>query len=158
KDHLKDLSPVMKLPYTRARRYVIESLRQLGREAAPEVPVLAQALKDREPDIRKKAATVLRDLGPEARQAFRALLDASRDEDEEVAGAAFTALSSLGKPIPAEMDSLTEAVGDKKRRIVVRRFAAKLLGELGPDAVKARAVLVRVLKTDNDTALVETAV
>ena len=156
KADLDCIGPVMALSYRRARLYVIDALGQMGADAAPAIPVLVQALKDSDSGVRKKAATVLRDLGPTARpRAFRALLASSDDEDEEVAKAAFVALLELGKLTPAEVELLLEAVGNVKRRILVRRLAAIRLGEQRADASKAVPTLTRLLQTEKDNWLVK---
>jgi HEAT repeat protein len=154
KDDIDCLRPIAALSYQRARLYAVDALRQLGPDARPGIPVLAQALKDRDSEVRRKAATVLRDLGPTARPAaFRTLLETASDADEEVARAALDALIELGKLTPAEIAVLTEALGDDKRRIWVRRFAALRLGEQGALAEKAVPALVKVLQGEKDVVL-----
>jgi S1-C subfamily serine protease len=157
-EDLDCLLPVVKHPSARARLYAVDALARLGAGAKNGIPVLVQALKDRDADIRKKAAAVLRDLGPTARpKAFRVLLTSASDEDEEVARAAFHALFELGKLTAAELDLLVEAVNDEKRRAFVRRFAAYRLGEQGSEAARAVPALTRVLEHDKDAALVKIA-
>jgi HEAT repeat protein/S1-C subfamily serine protease len=156
KEDLDCLSPAIRLSYTPARAYVVDALGRLGTDARHAVPVLAQALKDRDSDVRRKAAKVLGDLGPLARrQAFRTLLAtaSAADGDEEVAKAALDALINLEKLTSAEIDLLIEALDDDKRWVCVRRYAAFHLGALGPQAAAAVPALTRALQTARDDNL-----
>ncbi len=156
KEDLDCLTPAIRLAYTPARLYVVEALGRLGTDARHAVPVLAQALKDRDNDIRRKAAQVLGGLGPLARrQAFQTLLAtaSATDADETVAEAALEALMKLGELTRAETDLLIEALGDDKRWIWVRCFAARRLGDQGPQAAAAVPALAQVLQTAKDDNL-----
>jgi S1-C subfamily serine protease/HEAT repeat protein len=156
REDLDCLGAALGVAYKPARLYVIDALSQMGPDAQSAVPVLAQALKDRDNDVRRKAAQVLGSLGPLARrQAFRTLLAtaSAAAADEEVAKAALDALINLQKLTSAEIDLLIEALDDDKRWVCVRRYAAFHLGAQGPQAAAAVPALSRALQTSKDDNL-----
>jgi HEAT repeat protein len=61
---------------TAVRRKAIEALGGMGAEAKSAVPVLTDALKDR--DIQVDAATALGDIGPDAKSAVQALTEVTK--------------------------------------------------------------------------------
>ena len=153
KEDVTCLGPVYRSGHKRAQLYAIESLGQLGSQAVEGAPILAQALKDHDSEVRKKAADALRRMGPSARYvAFRILLAAS-DADEVAGAAALEALYEQGKLTAGEIDLLNEAAGDEKRRQFIRYFAVMRLGEEGDKAVKAVPTLIRVLDNEKDAKL-----
>lgn len=157
-DQLDCLKKLTALAYPPGRLYAVEAIKRLGHHATAGIPVLLEALKDKDTDVRLKALAVLRVLAPSARrQAFQTLLETSNDADEDVAKAAFNALCEVGKLTTTEIDLLVEAVRDEKRRYFVRRFAAFRLGEQELLAVKAGPVLTRVLEADKDDHLLQLA-
>jgi HEAT repeat protein len=157
-EDLDCLDPAIRMAYKPARLYAVKALAQLGADAGPAVYMLAQALKDRDGDIRLRAVQALRDLGPSARpQAFRALLASASDADEQLAQAALEALCKLGQLTRVEIDLLIEALADNKRWIWVRCFAANRLGLHGPQAAAAIPTLTRALQTTKDDNLLQYA-
>ncbi len=80
------------------------------------------------------------------------------DSDEEVARAGLDALLELGALTEAEINVLTEALGDVKRRVWVRRFAAHRLGLQGEKAAKAVPHLAKVLEKEKDLNLLSLAI
>jgi hypothetical protein len=84
----------------------------LGRIGRAAVPSLIQALKNRDPDVRKEAALVLARIGPDAFQAVPDLTALLDDENEEVRKAAARALGQIGpdaaEAVPALMRLLVQ--------------------------------------------------
>jgi hypothetical protein len=84
----------------------------LGRIGRAAVPSLVQALKNRDPDVRKEAALVLARIGPDAFQAVPDLTALLDDENEEVRKAAARALGQIGpdaaEAVPALMRLLVQ--------------------------------------------------
>jgi S1-C subfamily serine protease len=151
KEDIGCLDPAMRIAYKPLRLYVLHALEQLGADAKQAVPVLVLGLKDADGEVRQKSALVVKNLGAKARAlAFAPLLKLANDEDEEVARAGLDALVKLGPLTEAEIDLLTEALGDVKRRLWVRRFAAHRLGLQGEKAAKAVPTFAKVLTAEKD--------
>jgi HEAT repeat protein len=156
KEDLDCLTPAFRLAYTPARLYVVDALGRMGADARHAITLLIQALKDRDEDVRRKAAQALGELGPLARrEAFQTLLAAASasDTDEEVAKAAFEALCKLKQLTPTEIKLLIEALKDDNRWVCVRWYAAFHLGQQGAQATEAVDALLRVLRTAKDDNL-----
>jgi HEAT repeat protein len=82
------------------RLIAILNLREMGPAAASAVPALVELCKDKEPDLRSKAAQTLAVMGPKTKaDALPALLKLLKDEESDVRQSAITALSRVG---PAE--------------------------------------------------------
>lgn len=84
----------------------------LGRIGAAAVPQLAQALRDPNPLVRKRAADILARIGPDARDAVPVLIQALDDPEEDVRKAAVRALGEIGpaaeEAVPHLIDALRE--------------------------------------------------
>src|SRR5579862_612522 len=80
---------------------------------SPAVQALADALKDKDADVRKNAAVSLGRIGKEARGAVPALTAALKDDDVNVRGASATALGRIGKDAASAADGLAELLTDK---------------------------------------------
>src|SRR5262245_58983949 len=65
-------------------------------DTPPAVQALIDALKDKEPDVRKTSAQSLGKIGKEAKAAVPALAEALKDKDVNVRGAAALALGRMG--------------------------------------------------------------
>jgi HEAT repeat protein len=139
-----------------------------------DVRVLTQQLGDRDPSVRRKAASALVDLGPEARAAVPALTKALSDKDTYVRRFAAQALGKIGAPARSAVPALTKALKDEKKEVAeaaaealgqirsvqgladtvkdkgadvsVRRKAIEALADLGPQAKSAVPVLINALK------------
>lgn len=154
KEDIDCLTQAMRIPYKPLRMYVLHALSQLGPDAKPAMPVLAQGLNDRDNEVRQQSALVVKNLGPSARAlAIRPLLKMAGDADDELASDGLTALVKLGPLTEDEIDALIETLNDGKRRIWVRRFAADSLGDPGPKAAKAVPALSKVLRSETDLKL-----
>ena len=84
----------------------------LGRIGKPAVPQLVNALRHRDPSVRRQAASVLAKIGPDARAAAPMLTAALDDEDLAVRKAASRALGEIGPAaegaVPALMRTLVQ--------------------------------------------------
>ena len=118
-----------------------DALGAIGPEAKAAVPALAQALKDKDCDVRLYAAVALGKIGSEAGVAVPALIEALKDEDLCVRMGAEKALGEIG---PTAMPALIEALKDED--LGVRTGAEKALGGIGPAAVPA---LIEALKEED---------
>jgi HEAT repeat protein len=126
----------------RLRLAALASLAQLGPAAKPALPVLVEALKDSDAELRQAASLALAKLGPAARPALAALAEALKDSDRSIRQ---NAVISLGKIGPEAKDTapalgkllLQEKDRDLRLQIVIA------LGEIGNGAKKAVPDLVQ---------------
>jgi hypothetical protein len=96
------------------------------------VPVLIEALKDEEKEVRWHAAWVLSRIGSEAKDAVPALIEALKDEEAEIRRLVTKTLWRMGSEVEIPVSVLNEALGDRDR--YVRRFASRTLAKV-PDGV-----------------------
>ncbi len=84
----------------------------LGQIGKPAVPSLVQALRHRDPEVRRNAALVLARIGPPAAEAVPELIASLDDQEEGVRMAATRALGQIGPAaapaVPALMRRLVE--------------------------------------------------
>jgi len=85
----------LKSPQERERVIAVRLLPQRKGDAAQVVPMLIEALQDKQGDIRCSAAIGLGSFGDQARDAIPALQAAQRDRDARVREAAGTALARI---------------------------------------------------------------
>jgi HEAT repeat protein len=137
------------------REEVARVLGLLGDKAAPAIPVLAVALKDKNRDLRRAAAAALDQVGPEARVALPVLRQALKDEDRAVRCLAIHTVGGLGKDGAEAVPELMECARDNSQE--VRLAAIRALGSIGPDAGKAEALL-KGATTDPQADIREAAV
>lgn len=104
------------------------ALSSIERKVDVPIPVLIEALKDDEGEIRWYAAWALSRIGSEAKLAVEALIEALKDEEGEVRILAAKALSSMESGIAIPLPVLVESLNDQE--IYVRIFAARYLAKL----------------------------
>jgi HEAT repeat protein len=92
------------------------------------VPVLIEALKAEESEVRWHAAWVLSQIGDEAKIAVPALIEAMKDKQGEVRRRVAKTLRAMGSEVEIPASVLVEALEDKER--YVRRFATRTLAKL----------------------------
>ena len=109
------------------------------------VPVLNDALKDENVDVRWRAANALGDIGPEAKDSVPALIDALKDKNSPVRGGAAFALGSIGPEAKDSVPALIDALKDSR----VRSNAASALGGIGAEAKDSVPALIDTLKDEN---------
>ena len=101
--------------------------------AEASLPVLVEALADRESSVRLVAAARLRQMDQAAASAADRLAERLADDDPRVAQAAAEALLRIGPPAVSALSRQLSAP-----QPVVRRLALTVLAELGPAAAAAR--------------------
>ncbi|MBC8243827.1 MAG: HEAT repeat domain-containing protein [Verrucomicrobia bacterium] len=138
-----------------ARREAARSLAQLGPKAKPAVPALVKALDDDQEQVFFWAATALANLGPDAQEAapelIKRLRRSNRRYRDQVRLRVVTALTRIG---PAAVPQLIDALDDESESI--RSGAARVLGNIGPDAREAAPRLSAQL-ADEEGYIGETA-
>ncbi len=147
----------------------------IGAARGQDVRSLTRQLGDRDPSVRRKAASALSDLGRDAKAAVPGLTRALSDRDayvrrfsaqalgrigpdarsavpylakalkDERREVAEAAVEALGKIRTGAVGPLTDAVKDRGAESLVRRKAIEALGEMGSEARFAVPVLVGVL-------------
>jgi hypothetical protein len=137
-------------------RQVLGILEEIGE---PAVPALCKLLEpNRDAAFRLEVLHVLAQLGPKARTAVPTLLQCLADTDSSttVGGRelklypyAERALGRIDRPGKGSLGVLTEALGDAKHPLK-RRWAAILLGRLGPDAREAVPALTKAVDSGPD--------
>lgn len=110
------------------------------------VQLLGQALQDEDRNVRWAAAGALGNIGAQAKEAIPLLRQALDDRDEGVRQTAAEALVKLGVPgraVPVLIASLED------KHWCNRRWAAKILGDVGPPAKAAIPALRKALKDEH---------
>lgn len=99
------------------------------------LPVLLEALKDKDAQLRAAAAPVIGMLGSKAKTAVPALIQALKDKDERVRGEAVSALGEIGPPAKEAAPALLSLVQDDFS--FVEPLVVSALGNMGPGVVPA---------------------
>jgi HEAT repeat protein len=86
---------LLREPDTRTRVVVAAALKRIGR---PAVPALLDALRNPDPELRARAATLVAHIAPEDEAVTAALRHAAGDRDEEVRRRATEALDTVAIP------------------------------------------------------------
>ncbi|HVR73373.1 MAG TPA: HEAT repeat domain-containing protein, partial [Planctomycetota bacterium] len=133
----------------RVRAAAAEALVRVLDDPGKTVPLLVAALKDKETDVRRAAASSLGQVGPAAEEAAPALITLL--EDFLCRRAAFEALRGIR---PRSVEVLLKALDHRER--FVSGYAAERLGELGADAAEAIPRL-RALSKGGERRLQRTA-
>ncbi len=123
-----------------------KTLRVLGvlRHLAPHgAPLVVEALRMKDSEVRAGASDIIGLFGEAAEPAVPLLAKQLKDTDEDLRGKAATALSQLGPVAKVAAPALTAALGDKNN--LVRCYAAKALGGIGPEGAAAVPELRRVM-------------
>ncbi len=110
----------------------------------PGVQALADALKDKDADVRKNAALSLGRYGDKAVPAVPALIEALKDGAVDVRGAAAVALGRIGPPAKDAASGLADLLKDKQAD--VRGAAALALLRIGKAANSAVPALTDATK------------
>ena len=131
--------------------HVVFPLSRIGPAA---VPALIQALRGRDTDVRSRAAQVLGLIGPEAQAAAPTLVEVLRDPEARVRVRAAEALWQVAQD-PTGVALLAAVLGDEDG--VLRRDAARFLGQMGPAARPAVPALVEALRDADDATRVPVA-
>ncbi len=129
---------------------VIDVAGALGSLGASAAPLLVEALKDPDPDIRAAAAGGLKKMGADARVALPALLQALNDKNTYVVAWSVEALGNIGAEAKEAVPELIRLLHPVQE--YPRRAAAEALGKMGPDAKAAIPALLEALE-DKDLYL-----
>ena len=133
-----------------------ESIDPAGQAA---VPVLIEALKDKDVVLSSRAASALGKIGPAAKAAAPALIATLKDKDRDfiTRSDAARALGKIGAEAKTVVPVLIQALADKD--LDVRLRAAEALGNIGPEARDAIPALRRAFqKNEGDLFLAPTIV
>lgn len=130
-----------------------EAVYALGRlDSTAAVPVLAYALRNRNPGVRELVAEELKQFGREAAVAVPNLTHALSDEDDYVRLSAVKALGAIG---PAAASSLVHALQNDV--FVVRLFAVTAVREVGPAVAAEVLPALRLFVRTEPTSTVREA-
>src|SRR5207244_666183 len=114
-------------------------------EAKKAIQPLIGLLKDRDADVRRKAAEALYSIGPDP-SAVPKLIDALGDSDGDVRRTAAEVLGLLGPEGGTVVPSLITSLNDPV--LGVRWAAAEALGTIGPSAKEAVQGITRLVRED----------
>jgi HEAT repeat protein len=112
------------------------------------VDLLAMALGNEQPKVRRAAAESLGNSSALALAALPKLTDATKDKDNDVRWAAVVALGHIGPKAKPAVPALIAAMQDP----VLRSIAADSLGAIGPDAQSAVPELARLIAFGDRTS------
>jgi HEAT repeat protein len=130
--------------------FILEVLKFYGPDGAP---MVVEALRMKDTEVREKALQVLQVCCPKAEIAVPALTEALKDKNEDIRRDAALALQSRGPAARAAVPALTAALSDKES--LVQCYAAQALGTIGPEAKSATPELLRLMKLpiENESAM-----
>lgn len=120
--------------------HVLNVLRHLAPHGAP---LVVEALRMKNKEVRGKALDIVWYYGAAAEPAVPLLIKGLKDEDKDLRHKAAHALSVLGPVAKAAAPALMAALGDEDD--LVRCYAAKALGEVGPEGSPAVPELRRLM-------------
>ena len=116
---------------------MIEALSDRGPEAAPAVPVIAEALKDKDPLVREAATLALLSIGKQAAGSIPDLLVLLGDNYKPVREMAVLALVGMDKDaVPGLLKAL------QSKDPLVKAAASEALGHMGGTAVPELIALI----------------
>jgi HEAT repeat protein len=118
--------------------HILEVLHYLGE---PGVPLVIEAMRAKDPRVRKKAIETIGTLGAAAAPAVPLLGEALRDKDQDIRDAAVMALYRLGPVSSRAVPALTAALNDGNSQC----FAALALGEIGSPAKSSAGMLLKLM-------------
>lgn len=123
----------------------VEAARALGSIGKTALPALIEAMRKKDPFIRRRAAAGLADLGPDAKDAVPVLVDALGDtEDGWVPRVACWALRNIGPAAKNALPRLRELL--KENNNLLQMDAARAMVAIDPKAEEARPVLRKLIE------------
>jgi HEAT repeat protein len=123
------------------------SLNTLGVDPKRLLPVLTEALKDTDRNIRLSAAYKFQGMGQNAKPAMPALLAALKDDNRDVRHNAFLALLNSGMKLS---EALPGIATELKEQNYSHEPIYAYLQALGPDAKEAVPVLIETFGRNQD--------
>ncbi len=130
-------------PRWSVRDAAVETLGDIGPDAAAGVPALLKALGDESQQVRRHASEALGIAGQDGAEAVPGLIDSLDDPDEVIRRNATLALARIGKGAEEAVPALKGILGDEDR--YVRGKALEALRRIGSD--EARDALIEDLLT-----------
>jgi HEAT repeat protein len=119
---------------------------------AADVDDLVKQLKDKDPDVRRKAAKDLAAAGPDAKPALPMLVNAvTKDNDLFVRRFSAQAIGAIGEDAKAAIPTLKGIVKDPNEKKEVQEAAIAALGKIGKGSVEFLGTVVK--DADQDIAL-----
>ncbi len=130
KDALKDKHPMVRVKAAEALWKIDQT------PVATLLPVLLQAMKDKDANVRAAAPPVIALLGAKAKAAVPALVNALADKEFGVKLSAITALGDMGPIAKESAGDLLDLTKDKEF-FLLEPFVGACLGNMGPGALPA---------------------
>lgn len=121
-------------------------LGKIGPRSRDAVPLLTQALSDKDHYVRSSAANALGEIGPESRVAAPSLIKLLKDPVADVRASAATALAKVE---PGSAGVVVASLSEDLKEPVFKGWAARALGHFGPEAKPATLLLADMLKTED---------
>jgi HEAT repeat protein len=118
---------------------------------AADVDGLVKQLKDKDSDVRRKAAKELANAGPEAKPAVPMLIAALKDSDLFVRRFSAQALGAIGEEAKSAIPALEKVIKDGNEKKEVQEAAVAAIGKMGSGSVEILSKIVKDL--DNDITL-----
>jgi HEAT repeat protein len=104
---------------------------------------LVKQLKDKEADVRRKAAKELADAGADAKPAVPVLVAALKDNDLFVRRFSAQALGAIGEDAQSALPALEKIVKDPNEKKEVQEAAIVAVGKMGKGSVKLLGAFVK---------------
>lgn len=150
KGDLTSLYPLLESQHVDVRRFCAAELARMGKEAAPILIKIQDALKDRDNRVRASLCIAIGEIGPKARGLAPQLLEAMRAATKDARGSeqaqafqqASMALTKIGEAAQA-MPLLRELLKDKKSPLL--REALQMMAAAGIESKPATPELLQLL-------------
>ncbi len=110
---------------------------------AADVSELIKQLKDKDPDVRRQAASALAEAGADAKPAVNVLILSLRDSDVFVRRFSAQALGNIGPDAAAAMQPLRAVLMNPRESKEVQEAAAAALGKLGKGGIETLVATLR---------------
>jgi HEAT repeat protein len=133
------------------RLVCMETLGSIGEAPEKAIFVLAEALADKNEEVRRQAAFALGQLGEKAKPAVPALTKvlSAEENGSDLRGMAAQALGEIGPDAAPALAALRKALKDSDPDPFVLHRAAYALGRIGPKAKEAVPALKELLKFED---------
>jgi HEAT repeat protein len=124
------------------------ALAKIDPDGAVTAQLLTAMLRDKNDDVRRRAAGVLRMVGPVLKNAVPVLIEAAKDRHSEVRAEAVRSLAALRPDPGLAVPVLATAVRDSDK--YVRQYAATALATFGAEAKGALKALIEAVAAEKD--------
>jgi HEAT repeat protein len=151
-DRIDALNKQLQSSDKKARMSAVNTIVEIGPEAAATIPNLTTILRNRNEnvEVRASAALALGRIGSQAKAAVPDLSAVLRDRNENVylRASSASALGDIESEAAAAVPDLITALRDQDKN--VRKSAASALGEIGSEATAAVPDLIAVLRDQHE--------